>query len=52
MSHSCIADCSKWDEDAILRRGKWITEIFLQSVVPVPQRYRESDNYISDGSGR
>lgn len=51
MSHSCIADCSKWDEEAILRRSKWITEIFLQSVVPVPQRYRESDNYISDGSG-
>ncbi|MBR4399704.1 MAG: DUF262 domain-containing protein [Aeriscardovia sp.] len=45
MTRSYMTDRDKWDEGAILRRGERITEIFLRSILPLPPKYRNAQNF-------
>ena len=52
IAHNFIVDVDIWNESSIVRREKWIVDYLLNTVMPVPDKMRERNNYVSgNGSG-
>ena len=45
IAKSYIIDSEKWDVSAIERRADWLIERLLHDVLPIPDRFRNKNNY-------
>ena len=45
IAKSCIIDVEKWDMSAIERRADWLIARLLNDVLPIPDRFRNKNNY-------
>jgi hypothetical protein len=48
VTQNYVTDCEKWDADAIRRRGKYLSEIILGKILPLPARRKLASNWAQE----
>lgn len=47
-----IVDCDKWDDKSIINRRNWIIELLSKEILPIHDKMRKTNNFVSEGSNR